>query len=605
VLLLGALCLVLYLPGLASIPPVDRDEARFAQTTRQMIESGDFVRPRFQEQDRFRKPVGIYWLQALSVALTGPGTQGSIWPYRLPSVVGGLVAVLLTYCLGATWYAPRVALVGAALLGTSLLLVVEAHLATTDAVLLALIVAAQGCLGVVYMHARQGRPASAVYAYGFWLAQGLAILVKGPVAPLISVLTIATLLWFDGRANLLMSQYGSRNSTRRRGSAGASLSHRNTRNGRFLGRSSGLIDSLRWRQGICIVLAVLLPWGSAVARATDGAFFRGWLTTDLLPKLVGGHESHGALPGLHLLLLPATFWPGSIALAPALLLARARRRRPGERFLLAWLVPAWLLFELIPTKLPHYVLPLLPPLALLCARALLAPAAWWRRLPRWVHGGSVIWAMLSVAASIALILVAPKIGGHLGPAAVAGVFGFALCTLVTVRFALHGSWNHVAPAAVAASIVLSATTFGTVLPDLHALWISRAVATAVAQRPRAAAGTQLAAVGYHEPSLVFLTGSDVALLDPDALAGFLRDHPQSLGLITADERRRFDAAAATLGVHAHVVWSGEGINYSKGRRIRLQLLARTAEADLVSGAGATPTSYRRKPESRNGEPIFP
>jgi len=84
------LCIVLYIPGLTTLPPVDRDEARFAQATRQMVESRDFIRIRFQEKPRHKKPIGIHWLQALSVELTG--SPNHIWPYRIPSMLGALVA---------------------------------------------------------------------------------------------------------------------------------------------------------------------------------------------------------------------------------------------------------------------------------------------------------------------------------------------------------------------------------------------------------------------------------------------------------------------------------------------------------------------------------
>src|SRR5258708_505866 len=83
--LLAALCLLLYLPGIASIPPLDRDEARFAQATRQMLETGDFLRIRFQDQARNKKPAGIYWLQAAAVAVFSTPASTAIWPYRLPT----------------------------------------------------------------------------------------------------------------------------------------------------------------------------------------------------------------------------------------------------------------------------------------------------------------------------------------------------------------------------------------------------------------------------------------------------------------------------------------------------------------------------------------
>jgi hypothetical protein len=92
--------------------------------------------------------------------------------------------------------------------------------------------------------------------------------------------------------------------------------------------------------------------------------------------------------------------------------------------------------------------------------------------------------------------------------------------------------------------------------------------------------------GHHEPSLVFLTGGNVALLDADALASFMLDHPQSLGLIAAEQRHRFNAAAATVGVHTRVVWSGEGINYSKGQRTRLLLLERARTVEVGNAAPA-------------------
>ena len=89
-LLLGILCLCLYLPGIAAIPVLDRDEARFAQATRQMLESGDFLHIRFQDEARNNKPAGIYWLQAAAVGAFSTPRSTAIWPYRLPSVLGGL-----------------------------------------------------------------------------------------------------------------------------------------------------------------------------------------------------------------------------------------------------------------------------------------------------------------------------------------------------------------------------------------------------------------------------------------------------------------------------------------------------------------------------------
>src|SRR5712692_7836716 len=140
--LLVGLCLFLYLPGIAAIPPLDRDEARFAQATRQMLETGDFLRIRFQDEARNKKPAGIYWLQAASVSAFSTPEATAIWPYRLPSLLGGIAAVLLTFAAGAALFtgAPgsrRIAAIAAVLLASALGMVAEVHIAKTDAALLA------------------------------------------------------------------------------------------------------------------------------------------------------------------------------------------------------------------------------------------------------------------------------------------------------------------------------------------------------------------------------------------------------------------------------------------------------------------------------------
>src|SRR5579863_8855813 len=157
--MLAGLCLMLYLPGIAAIPPLDRDEARFAQATRQMLETGDFLHIRFQDQARNQKPAGIYWLQAAAVAAFSTPASTAIWPYRLPSLVGAGLAAMLVLAFGSPLFgaaadpvaARRVAISGAVLLAGALGVVAEAHIAKTDAVLLAAVTAGQGALGVAYV----------------------------------------------------------------------------------------------------------------------------------------------------------------------------------------------------------------------------------------------------------------------------------------------------------------------------------------------------------------------------------------------------------------------------------------------------------------------
>src|SRR6266567_3965138 len=147
-LLLVFVSLVSFLPGFFNIPPVDRDEARFAQATKQMIESGDYIDIRFQDEVRYKKPVGIYWLQAAAVktgaAIGIPEAHTTIWLYRLPSLFGAIGTVLLTYWAALVFVSRRIAYLAGLMMATSVLLGIEARLAKTDAMLLLCCVAAMG-----------------------------------------------------------------------------------------------------------------------------------------------------------------------------------------------------------------------------------------------------------------------------------------------------------------------------------------------------------------------------------------------------------------------------------------------------------------------------
>ena len=75
--------LLAFLPGFFQIPPIDRDEARFAQATKQMLETGEYVDIRFQDEVRYKKPVGIYWLQAAVVKTAERARRSRCPPHDL------------------------------------------------------------------------------------------------------------------------------------------------------------------------------------------------------------------------------------------------------------------------------------------------------------------------------------------------------------------------------------------------------------------------------------------------------------------------------------------------------------------------------------------
>jgi len=547
-LLLVLLCLLLYVPGLTKLPPVDRDESRFAQATSQMLETGDYVRIRFQDEARNKKPVGIYWLQAASVALFGTRDEREIWPYRIPSLLGATLAVLLTFGLGRRLFDHRTGLLGAALCASSVLLVLEAHMATTDAVLLVTILAAQGALSRFYVR-EPDAPVERGAFLTFWIAQAIGILVKGPMTPLISLLTIGTLVAAD--------------------------------------RSRSWLKGLQPLKGLLIIAIIASPWAIAIGLATHGAFYHDAIGGDLLSKVASGQESHGFPPGYYLLLLPITLWPASFFIGPTLLRAWKNKSVPAIKFCLAWTIPWWIVLELVPTKIPHYMLPVYPALCLLIAATILAgergevPSF----LARWVRVGFTACSLVIVflgGGCFALSQFVDHRPDYLGliPAA-AGV----ATAVFSVRYFLHARYLRSAIAAVIGTVLVLGTAFQWILPDSGSLWLSRTAALAARQcSGRTGPDLLLASAGYHEPSLVFLLGTHIKLTSPDKAALFLRQHPDGLALVAAKEDDVFQREAGRLDLAVKTLGGFRGFNYSKGRETALRLYGiRPDRADQAGG----------------------
>ena len=187
------ICLAVYVPGLFTLPPVDRDESRFAQASRQMFESGDFAVPRVQDRPRLNKPPLIYWVQCGSLAIFGDhGRENEgIWVYRLPSALCAIGTVILTWRLGRKLFDPRAAWLGAAFLAVCPMVVWDAHQARADQLLLLTVVGSQFALWHVIDAHRRGR-GTLGWALVFWLAIGAGIMAKGPITPMIAGLTAIT-----------------------------------------------------------------------------------------------------------------------------------------------------------------------------------------------------------------------------------------------------------------------------------------------------------------------------------------------------------------------------------------------------------------------------
>ena len=194
--LAALLTLIAGLPGLLLLPPLDRDESRFAQATSQMLESGDYVDIRYQDEPRWKKPVGIYWMQAIAVGLTSDVEDREIAPYRIPSLLGAMLAAWAVAWAGSAMLGGRVGFFGGAIMGATFLLSTEAGIAKTDAMLCGATTLAMAALARIYMATKAGERPIRLHKLLFWIGIGLSILIKGPIGFLVVALAIIALCGF-------------------------------------------------------------------------------------------------------------------------------------------------------------------------------------------------------------------------------------------------------------------------------------------------------------------------------------------------------------------------------------------------------------------------
>ena len=538
-LLLVLACLAAaVLIGHQTVPPMDRDESRFAQASRQMVQTGDLVTPRFQDDIRAKKPVGIYWLQAASASLLG---DNDISSYRLPSLLAMLLTVYGTYRIARSLYKPRRALLAATACGGALIVLAEAHLAKTDAVLMLLCLTQQYGMMRIYQAWQHGRRLAYHSYLWVWLPMAAAVLVKGPVAPLLALTTTVAL----------------------------SAWHRNL----------AWIRLLRPGRGLLFLCLLTLPWAVLVTLATDGAFLDIAFRGDFVAKVRSVQESHGAPVGTYLLLAAILLWPASLLLPRALSQMPLLLSHVESRFLLAWIMPYWLLIEFVPTKLPHYPLPVVPAIMVLLVCAVDAPLAGAAR------GGMRVVAKrwLALAGEGTMMAAGPVLVAGLAWAAltyggvtVGWAFAFAMLCVLLAGLALwqgvvwhrHGGIRPVA-IVIAIGALMNLVAIGGLIPSLSRVHLARAIEMAISDiGPPPAA---IAAAGFHEPSLVFHLGRDLLLVDGGEAALFLAEAPDSLAIIEHDQKQDFMTMAGRLGLAVDEVHQLEGFNMSKGRDVIISL----------------------------------
>ncbi len=452
---LVAAALLVYWAANASTPLWDRDEPRFAEAAREMIDTGDLVVPHYSGNVRYDKPILGYYFFAAGMRTFGENEFGA---RSFSGLFGALSVVVLYLLVRRMTKSESTSLLAAAMLAFAPVMVVESKLVTVDALLLLLLLSAFTGLWRIY-EGRSGAPWKAL----FWSALALAVLTKGPVALAAVFMPV-----------LLMAA---------------------------LARDRSFLKRFGWLWGVPLFFAILAPWAIAVQVKTHGEFLAASLGRHVVGRAAESLDGHNGFPGFYVVTIFGTFFPWAFfvpaALAEALPNLRAKRL---EVFLVSWAFGLLIVLELVRTKMVHYALPVFPALAILaalyCRRA---DAGGDRRAWRPVAAAGILALALAVLPAVGIARLHPAQWGqpHLAwRFAVAGVALAAGMALWLVRAKRRGgsqAWLGVMTAGAWVFVLVALA-----LPAAGALSVSKPLARIV-EAAKADAAEEIASGGPGLP----------------------------------------------------------------------------------------------------------
>jgi 4-amino-4-deoxy-L-arabinose transferase-like glycosyltransferase len=351
---------------LGAVPLLGPDEPRYARVAVEMDRRGEWVTPTLQGEPWLEKPVLYYWLAGAAYSLLGETEAAA----RLPSLLAAVLCVGLTALFGARVYGSATGLAAGFALGTAVLPFAYGRAAAMDELLACLVSAAIALLGLRFLGVagRLAVPAG-------WVCMGLATLAKGPLGALLPALVVAGWLLVAPR--------------------------------------KGALRTVATPGSLLLFLLVAAPWYVAIALDQGWNFVDVFILDHNLLRFTSTLHAHPGpfwyyVPVLLLGLFPwsALLLPGFSALQP--------RQVPADRLLLVWLLLPLAFFSSAGSKLPGYILPCLPPLALIIGRGATALARG-ESLPRGLGPRAAGLLGLSLAAALFGLALELVMGAAAGP----------------------------------------------------------------------------------------------------------------------------------------------------------------------------------------------
>ncbi len=530
----------------------DRDEPRFAQATAEMLSSGNYLYPTFNGNLRPDKPILIYWFMTTSSKILGH-TELAV---RIWSILGVAGASLMTFWMGKRLANAWVGLIAAAMMTTTPMFMITGTASTADGLLFFFITLAFAVFVRVSTDPSL-KPRWQDYAL-LTIALGGAQLTKGPVGIAIP------LLGFVGCFFML---------------------HR-------LGQTTPRILALAITSAI-LGTALFLAWAIPANNATGGEFLKLGIGKHVVERTVSAKESHGGKGLLYFATLPlyipfilAYFFPWT--LMGFATLGMTWRGTVGSARLKAlcigWAAPTFILMSLVATKLPHYILPIWPAIALLTASAL----DHFRRNPGepherlWAHRGGIFFAPIAIGISLILLIAPWGVPAFNVPAMpslqIPGIIVASLILLLSaIVLRLHLTWRFTQACLVlwVGVIIIQFALAFVLLPAIEPLKLGPQVAKIV--KKAGTDTTPVATMDYQEASLDFyLNRPPIARLGPADYTAWAADPAPGILVLT---RTMVEQIAPPKDTRISETGSVKGLNHSKGKPMEVVVLSKTSLAN--------------------------
>lgn len=514
----------------------DIDEPRNAVCAREMLDRGDWIVPTFNGELRAHKPILLYWLMMLAYKAFGV----SEFAARFWSAGLSIGTVLVAYHVARRLFGNRAALLAALALASSVNFVLVARAATPDALFVFFTTAALAAF--VFASTKVDRRGVAVRwrmprapgLAGVYLLTGLAMLAKGPVALIVvlgSLLLYLTMRYMPPAVNSPTPALLCWTSVR---AAMISLLQR---------LKQGATQALRRMRPLlaaAIIGAVVLPWYAAVCALTGGKWLSDFLFTHNLSRFMSPMENHRGPIFYYLIAVCVGFFPWSLFIYPSLkrTVAGWKQRDPRSQsylFLTCWIGVVFGFFSLAATKLPSYIMPAYPALAiltgvtldLLLLRAARAEALVWLRRASWtlVLTGAVLVAILPIVTSI--FLPGEQLLGMLG---IVPISGGLLCLLMVSRQRVGAAVATFASAAAVFCLAAFGICQVRITRHHDTPGLIHSIQSDAHGRP-----VQIAGFDHFRPSWVYYANTRVSeFFDIDQVLKFF-DVPQGRYLVTTDK----------------------------------------------------------------------